>query len=139
MTLANAIFYQLAGIALVMLGILLFIMPMLLEKVPSLEEIPWILLYVYRSGNFTFVTSPILIIISILSVILYLIQRGMENYWLMYYSFLRREYFLLRERHDKYKRDNELFKALEKQNARLSACLAGQEACQEVRGGEDIQ
>ena len=70
---------------------------------------------------------------------LFLIQRGMENYWLMYYSFLRREYFLLRERHDKYKRDNELFKALEKQNARLSACLAGQEACQEVRGGEDIQ
>lgn len=67
-------YLQFLGLTLVILGALLFILPMIMDKMPSLEKIPWIFIYVYRSGNFTFVTSPILIIISILSLILYLIQ-----------------------------------------------------------------
>jgi hypothetical protein len=60
-------YFQFFGIILMTLGILLFIAPVLLERMPSLEKVPWIILYVYRSDSFTFVTSPILIIISILS------------------------------------------------------------------------
>lgn len=62
-------YFQFFGIILIILGILVFIAPILLERMPSLEKIPWIILYVYRSGSFTFVTSPILIIISILSLL----------------------------------------------------------------------
>ena len=71
---SGASYLQLAGLVLVVLGALLFILPMILERMPSLEEIPWIFIYVYRSGNFTFVTSPILIIISLVSLVLYLAQ-----------------------------------------------------------------
>jgi len=60
-------YFHFFGIILILLGVLLFIVPVLLERMPSLEKIPWILLYVYRSNGFTFVTSPILIIISIIS------------------------------------------------------------------------
>ncbi|MEN3058685.1 MAG: hypothetical protein ABC579_05340 [Candidatus Methanosuratincola petrocarbonis] len=46
----------------------------MLERLPSLERIPWIILYVYRSDGFVFVTSPILIIISVLSFLLYVLR-----------------------------------------------------------------
>jgi hypothetical protein len=59
--------FQFFGLILIILGVLLFIAPLLLERMPSLEKIPWILFYVYRSDGFTFVTSPILILISIFS------------------------------------------------------------------------
>lgn len=61
---------------LVILGAMLFILPMIMDRIPSLEKMPWVFIYVYRSGNFTFVTSPILIIFSIFSLILYLIQNA---------------------------------------------------------------
>jgi len=60
---------QVLGIMLMILGALLFIAPLLLERIPSLERIPWIILYVYRRDGFVFVTSPILIIISVLSLL----------------------------------------------------------------------
>ena len=66
-------YFHFFGIILILLGVLLFIVPVLLERMPSLEKIPWILLYVYRSNGFTFVTSPILIIISILSFLWFLV------------------------------------------------------------------
>lgn len=69
-------YLQVFGAALIMLGLILFILPVLMERLPSLEDIPWILVYFYRSGNFTFVTSPILIIISVLSLLLYLLSSG---------------------------------------------------------------
>ena len=66
-------YFQFFGAILIILGVLLFIVPLLLERMPSLEKIPWIIIYVYRSDGFTFVTSPILIIISILSFLWYLL------------------------------------------------------------------
>lgn len=60
-------YFQFFGVILIILGVLLFIAPVLLERIPSLDKVPWIILYVYRSNGFTFVTSPILIIISIIS------------------------------------------------------------------------
>jgi hypothetical protein len=58
------------------LGALLFVAPLILEKMPSLESVPWIILYVYRSDGFVFVTSPILIIISIISLFLWILARS---------------------------------------------------------------
>lgn len=65
---------QLLGILLMLLGALVFILPFLLERLPSLEGVPWLLVYVYRSGTFTFVTSPILIILSLASLLWYLLS-----------------------------------------------------------------
>lgn len=65
---------QFFGIVLLILGAILFILPLVLERIPSLERIPWIILYIYRSDGFVFVTSPILIIFSILSLLLYLLR-----------------------------------------------------------------
>ena len=67
--------FQVFGIILIILGVLVFIAPLILAKLPSLEKIPWILLYVYRSDSFTFVTSPILLIISLLFLLWSLIIR----------------------------------------------------------------
>ncbi|MBC7127047.1 MAG: hypothetical protein H5T32_02355 [Candidatus Methanosuratus sp.] len=65
---------QFLGILLLILGAILFLLPMLLERLPSLERIPWILLYVYKSDGFVFVTSPILIILSLISFLLYILR-----------------------------------------------------------------
>jgi len=66
---------QLLGIVLMVLGALIFIAPLLLEKLPELEKIPWIILYVYRGNKFIFATSPILIIVSLVSLLLWLLSR----------------------------------------------------------------
>ncbi len=58
---------QVLGLTLVLLGLLLFLVPFLLEWMPSLEKVPWIILYVYRSDGFTFATSPLLILLSLLT------------------------------------------------------------------------
>jgi len=42
---------QLLGVILIVLGVLILIVPLLLEKLPSLEKIPWIILYVYRMDS----------------------------------------------------------------------------------------
>ncbi len=65
---------QIFGIILIALGAILLALPILLERLPSLEDIPWLLIYVYRSDGFTFVTSPILIIISLASLLWYLLS-----------------------------------------------------------------
>jgi len=67
---------QLLGALLLVLGVILFVMPFLLERIPSLENVPWILIYVYRSDGFVFITSPILIIISLLSVLWYFLSNA---------------------------------------------------------------
>jgi uncharacterized membrane protein len=66
---------QILGIILMVLGALLFVAPLVLERLPSLESVPWILLYVYRRDGFVFVTSPILIIISVLSLLWWILTR----------------------------------------------------------------
>jgi len=67
-------FIQFLGVVLIVLGVLFFIAPLLLEKMPSLERAPWIILYVYRTDGFIFATSPILIIVSIVSLLLWLLR-----------------------------------------------------------------
>jgi uncharacterized membrane protein len=66
---------QILGIVLMVLGVLLFVAPLVLERLPSLESVPWILLYVYRRDGFVFVTSPILIIFSVLSLLWWILTR----------------------------------------------------------------
>jgi hypothetical protein len=66
---------QLVGILLMLLGALLFLAPILLEQLPSLSNLPWILLYVYRWNGFVFVTSPLLLIISVMSLLWWLLTR----------------------------------------------------------------
>jgi len=67
---------QILGIVLMVLGVLLFVAPLVLERMPSLESVPWILLYVYRRDGFVFVTSPILIIFSVLSLLWWILTRS---------------------------------------------------------------
>lgn len=57
------------------LGALLFIAPILLDQLPSLSNLPWILLYIYRRNGFVFVTSPLLLIISVMSLLWWLLNR----------------------------------------------------------------
>ena len=62
------------GLLLIMLGVIFIAMPFIARLVPAIEKLPPILLWVYRSDGFYFATSPILIIISIISVLLYLLK-----------------------------------------------------------------
>lgn len=63
------------GVLLIALGVVLVALPLIARYLPSLEKVPPILLWVYRSDGFYFVTSPILIIISLASILLWLIRR----------------------------------------------------------------
>jgi hypothetical protein len=62
--------FTLIGIIFIVAGILLVILPLIAQHIPSLEKIPWIIIWTYKSDNFVFVTSPILIIITAASFIL---------------------------------------------------------------------
>jgi hypothetical protein len=58
------------GALLLLMGIIFIALPYIERVVPDLNRIPWIILWVYRSEGFTFATSPLLIIISVISVLL---------------------------------------------------------------------
>ena len=58
------------GMLLILLGLIFVFLPYLVKMVPTLEGLPWWILYIYRSDGFYFATSPILIIISVLSFLL---------------------------------------------------------------------
>lgn len=62
------------GTLLIIIGILLVALPVIARRIPNIEEIPWFILWVYRSDGFTFATSPLLIFISLLSVLLNLLR-----------------------------------------------------------------
>ncbi len=64
------------GWMLIILGAVLVALPALVKLVPSMEGLPWWIIWVYRSDGFTFATSPLLIFISILSLIYNHLQRG---------------------------------------------------------------
>jgi hypothetical protein len=57
------------GLILIISGLLLIVLPFLVRYLPNIDNIPWILLWVYKSNGFYFATSPILIILSILSIL----------------------------------------------------------------------
>ena len=67
--------FQSMGWILILLGIIFVALPYLARVIPNVERIPWWILWVYRSNGFTFATSPILIFISILSIIINLVRR----------------------------------------------------------------
>ncbi len=58
------------GLILILSGIILVMLPFIARHFPNLEKLPWILIWVYRKNGFYFVTSPLLIIISIISILL---------------------------------------------------------------------
>lgn len=57
------------GVAFILLGVALILIPAIGRNL-SPEDVPSWLLYVYKSGNFYFVTSPVLILLSILIFLL---------------------------------------------------------------------
>lgn len=67
--------FTLVGIALIVIGIILVVLPFVARYIPSLEGLPWIIIWVYKSNGFIFTTSPLLIIITIISVILSILKR----------------------------------------------------------------
>lgn len=64
------------GVILIVSGLALVLLPMLARHVPSLDKLPWIIVWVYRKNGFYFATSPLLIIVSIISLLLNLLNRA---------------------------------------------------------------
>ncbi len=62
------------GVMFIILGVIFLALPYLGRYV-NLERIPWIILWVYRRDGFTFATSLILLIISVVSLILAYLRR----------------------------------------------------------------
>jgi len=63
------------GLVLIACGLILVVLPFVIRSMPSLEKVPWIILWVYRRDGFFFATSPLLIIISAVSLLLSLYGR----------------------------------------------------------------
>ncbi|MEM3040707.1 MAG: hypothetical protein QXG97_01610 [Nitrososphaerota archaeon] len=59
--------FTLLGVILIILGVVTFLLPYLLQAdlLKRLEELPPILVYVYRHDGFYLATSPILIVICL--------------------------------------------------------------------------
>jgi len=62
------------GVVLIIIGLTLVLLP-ILGRYVDLAHIPWWLIYVYKSDGFYFVTSPLLIALFVLSVIIYFLMR----------------------------------------------------------------
>jgi hypothetical protein len=67
--------FTILGFILIVSGLLLVLLPILARYLPSLDQVPWLLIWVYRRDGFIFVTSPLLIILSLLSLIAQLYGR----------------------------------------------------------------
>jgi len=67
--------FTLMGYILIILGLIFVALPMIVRVFPSVDKIPWIILWVYKRDGFYFATSPILIILSILSIIYNYVNR----------------------------------------------------------------
>lgn len=67
--------FMMIGLIFILIGLLLVALPFLAKTAPSLEKLPPILWYVYRSDGFYFATSPILILISIASLLWFFLSR----------------------------------------------------------------
>ena len=62
---------------MILLGIILVLMLYLIRYTPEIEKLPPIILYIYRRNNFVFATSPILIAVSVIWVLVSVLTR----YW----------------------------------------------------------
>ncbi len=63
------------GLVLIACGLILVALPFVIRSMPSLEKVPWLILWVYRRDGFFFATSPLLIIISAVSLLISLYGR----------------------------------------------------------------
>ena len=63
------------GVMMILLGVLFVAIPYIIRYAPEIEKLPPILLYVYRRDGFYFATSPILIIVSIVWVLVSFLRR----------------------------------------------------------------
>ena len=63
------------GLILIVSGLILVLLPFIARFLPSLDQVPWFIIWVYRKDGFTFMTSPLLIILSLLSLLLQLYGR----------------------------------------------------------------
>jgi hypothetical protein len=72
----NNFSFYLIGIILILLGIAFLLIPLLASS-GALKNvnIPPIILYVYNHDGFYFATSPILIIVSLISILIFLLRR----------------------------------------------------------------
>lgn len=61
--------FTMMGLILILSGLVLVLLPIVARHIPSLDRLPWVLVWVYRKDGFYFVTSPLLIIISLVSII----------------------------------------------------------------------
>jgi hypothetical protein len=61
--------FTVMGLILILSGIILVMLPFIAHHLPNLEKLPWIIVWVYRKDGFYFVTSPLLIILSLISII----------------------------------------------------------------------
>jgi hypothetical protein len=61
--------FTVMGLILILSGLVLVLLPIVARHIPSLDRMPWILIWIYRKDGFYFVTSPLLIIISLVSII----------------------------------------------------------------------
>jgi len=57
------------GWMLILLGVLFVALPYLARLAPSIERLPWYIVYIYRSNGFMFATSPLLILLSLISLL----------------------------------------------------------------------
>jgi hypothetical protein len=63
------------GLILISLGLLFVLIPILARYLPSIEKVPWYILWIYKRDEIYFATSPLLIVLSILSIVVSLLSR----------------------------------------------------------------
>ncbi|HUV55553.1 MAG TPA: hypothetical protein VMW03_10165 [Candidatus Krumholzibacteriaceae bacterium] len=61
--------FSVLGWVLIVLGLLFVALPYIVRIVPSVERLPWFILWVYRRDGFYFATSPLLMLLSVLSIV----------------------------------------------------------------------
>lgn len=68
--------FYLTGAFFVVLGVAFIVLPLLAKSgALSSLKIPWIFLYTYNKNGFFFATSPILIVVSIIGILLSVFRR----------------------------------------------------------------
>jgi hypothetical protein len=60
---------QVIGVLLLILGVFFVVTPMLREHLLAIDTLPWILVYIYRHNGLTIVTSPLLLLVSLASLL----------------------------------------------------------------------
>jgi hypothetical protein len=61
--------FTIVGVLLILLGVVFVALPYI-DRIIDVDKVPWIILYFYRSDDFTFAISPLLIILSAISLLL---------------------------------------------------------------------